>query len=384
MKLNEKLHILNLEDDAYDAELIRATLAAEGIQCEISRVYKKADYIRALEEGGFDLILADYSLPGFDGLAALALAVEKRPGTPFIFVSGVIGEEFAIETLKKGATDYVLKNRLQRLGPAVKRAVLEANERAEHRQAENELRKAHAELERRVEERTAELTRLTASLQEEIARRNQMDEQIKRSLQEKDILLKELHHRTKNNMYVISSLVDLQTAQIEDEALRSVFRDIKNRIQSMALVHEKLYKSKSLSKLKGREYIRDLTSAIMKTYKGMSERIGIELDVEDLDLGIDTAVPAGLVLNELISNSLQHAFPGQRPGKITISLHGTGGTLHMKYRDDGIGLPPDFDISKTGSLGLKLVYNIIYKQLKGKIKTGAGQGTEFEITLQNR
>ena len=380
--MNEKLHILNLEDDVYDAELVHSRLAAEGIQCEVSRVYRKEDYIRALEEGEFDLILADYSLPDFDGLEALAMAIAKRPETPFIFVSGVIGEDFAIETLKKGATDYVLKNRLQRLVPAVRRAVLEAAERAEHRQAEKELRKAHIELERRVEERTAELTRLTASLKEEINRRNYMDEQIKRSLQEKEILLKELHHRTKNNMYVISSLVDLQSAHIQDEALRSIFRDIKNRIQSMALVHEKLYKSKSLSRLKVREYIKDLSSAIMKTYKGMAERVRIELDVEDMDLDIDTAVPAGLALNELISNSLQHAFPGQQPGKISIRLYGTGGMLHLRYSDNGIGFPPDFDISKTSSLGLKLVYNIIYKQLNGKIETRLDR-SEFEITLQH-
>ena len=384
MKLNNKLRILNLEDNPRDTELIQARLDEEGLECEIVRAETKEQYVHALEEGGFELILADYSLPGFDGLTALELAAGKSPEIPFIFVSGVIGEDLAIETLKRGATDYVLKNRLQRLGPAVRRAVLEATEKVERRRAEEELLKAHAELERRVEERTAELSRLAGSLQTEIAERKLVEDQVKKSLKEKEILLKELYHRTKNNMYVISSLIDLQSFHFKGDASMSIFRDIKNRIEAMALVHEKLYKSKSLSSLKAREYIKELAAAVLKTYKGMAERVSFELNVEDLDLSIDTAIPVGLVLNELISNSLQHAFPGQRSGKITISLRESGVGFHLNYLDNGTGLPEDFDIAKTGSLGLKIVYNIICKQLRGAIKIKDGRGTEFAIAFHGK
>ena len=178
MLMNDTLRILNLEDSPYDTELIQARLDEDGIACEIMRVDTKEDYIHALEEIGIDLILADYSLPGFDGISALELAVEKRPEIPFLFVSGVIGEDLAIVSLKRGATDYVLKNRLQRLGPAVRRAILENRERIDRKKAEEELRHAHAELERRVEERTAELFKLTKSLQEEIAERKRAEEEL--------------------------------------------------------------------------------------------------------------------------------------------------------------------------------------------------------------
>jgi diguanylate cyclase (GGDEF)-like protein/PAS domain S-box-containing protein len=167
----KKLAILHLEDNLLDSELVEARLEEAGIPCEIAHAATKEDFIRALEAGGFDLILADYSLPGFDGLAALELASQRHAEVPLIFVSGAIGEDFAIEMVKKGATDYVLKDRLERLGPAVKRAISEAMERAERRTAQEKLREAYAELEQRVEKRTAELTRLNIALTTEISER---------------------------------------------------------------------------------------------------------------------------------------------------------------------------------------------------------------------
>ena len=134
------LRILDLEDDPLDAELIRANLTEGAISCEITRVQTHADFVAALESGGFDLILSDYSMPSFDGLSALRLAREISPEVPFILVSGVIGEDRAIEALKSGATDYVLKQRLERLVPAVRRAVRETQERSERRRAEREIR----------------------------------------------------------------------------------------------------------------------------------------------------------------------------------------------------------------------------------------------------
>jgi PAS domain S-box-containing protein len=149
--MSQHLRILHLEDDPADAELVQATLAAEGVGCHVRVVATREDFVAALEEGGFDVILADFALPGFDGMTALAIVREKHPDLPFLFVSGRLGEEAAIESLRNGATDYVLKNKLSRLVPAVTRALSEASERAELRKAEAELARAYIEIRERAE-----------------------------------------------------------------------------------------------------------------------------------------------------------------------------------------------------------------------------------------
>lgn len=167
------MRILHLEDDSADAELVQAALGADGLACETLRVDSRAAFAAALDEGGFDVILADYSLPGFDGLAAQELAQQRRPEVPFIFVSGTLGEEIAIERLKSGATDDVLKQRLSRIAPAVRRALREAEAQAQRTRAESEIRLLNAHLEHRVEERTRQLV---AANEELAASRAQLDE----------------------------------------------------------------------------------------------------------------------------------------------------------------------------------------------------------------
>jgi DNA-binding NtrC family response regulator len=144
--MKSPLRILHLEDVAFDSELVKSVLAGDGIACEMFRVETRDDFIAAVDRGGFDIIFSDYSLPVFDGLSALAIAREKCPGIPFIFISGTMGEELAIETLKSGATDYVLKNRISRLAPSVRRALEEAKEKSERRKAVKELERSHKQL----------------------------------------------------------------------------------------------------------------------------------------------------------------------------------------------------------------------------------------------
>jgi len=178
---DDPLHILMLEDVATDAELIERELEREEVEFESRRVTTRDAFEQALDAFDPDLILADYSLPSFDGMAALELATEKRPHVPVVFVSGAIGEERAIETLKQGATDYVLKDQLSRLGPAVRRALREAEERRARREAEEALRRAHDELERKVEERTAELRETNAALKDEIEERKRVERALRES-----------------------------------------------------------------------------------------------------------------------------------------------------------------------------------------------------------
>ncbi|HEY9618421.1 MAG TPA: PAS domain S-box protein [Microcoleaceae cyanobacterium] len=173
------LRILLLEDSLLDTELIQAKLTEGGMACELVQVETRTDYQRALETNAFDLILSDYSLPAFDGISALEIARAMCPDVPFIFVSATLGEELAIESLKRGATDYVLKQRLDRLVPAVQRALRETKERIERQRAETALRELAAELERRVEERTAQLAQANESLREEIAERKRTEERLR-------------------------------------------------------------------------------------------------------------------------------------------------------------------------------------------------------------
>lgn len=180
-----RLRILLLEDYPVHADLIQETLAADGVVCELVRVETREDFLIALQQREFDVVLADYSLPMFDGLTALALTRERYPEMPFILVSGKLGEEAAIDSLKSGATDYVLKHRLIRLAPAVRRAVQEAAERMARRQAEATLRRAYDDLERRVQQRTAELALLNETLRGEIAHRKRLENILQ---QERDLL----------------------------------------------------------------------------------------------------------------------------------------------------------------------------------------------------
>lgn len=187
--LKRKLHILNLEDNQGDHELIRAGLLREGMECHIVRIDTKDGFASAIGHGGWDLILADYSLPSFNGLAALKMAKEKCPDVPFIFVSGAIGEEIAIETLKQGATDYVLKDKLSRLPTAIGRALLEVEEQARRKRAERELERYQKHLEELVSERTAELNIVNERLETELAERRSAEEALYRREQEFEALV---------------------------------------------------------------------------------------------------------------------------------------------------------------------------------------------------
>ena len=248
--------------------------------------------------------------------------------------------------------------------------------------AEKRLRQAHAELEAKVEERTAELARANVALKQEITERRRAEEETRASLRDKEILLREIHHRVKNNLQVIHSLLRLQSRQIEDERYREMFRDSQNRIRSMALIHETLYQSKDLANVSFREYVERLMSHLSASYGANRGRIRLGVDADGLMLGIDVAIPCGLIVNELVSNSLKHAFPEDRCGEIRVSLQVTGGSqITLTVSDDGIGLPEDMDFRDSGSLGLHLVTMLVEDQLHGQIELNRAKGTEFRISF---
>ncbi|HUJ89006.1 MAG TPA: histidine kinase dimerization/phosphoacceptor domain -containing protein, partial [Syntrophorhabdales bacterium] len=214
-------------------------------------------------------------------------------------------------------------------------------------------------------------------LMQDVTERRVAEERIRLSLKEKEVLLKEVHHRVKNNLQIISSLLNLQSKYIKDDQALEMFKESRNRIRSMTLIHEKLYRSKDLANIDVAEYIQNLSSNLFRSYS--AGRVSLKTQVDDNLLGIDTAIPCGLIINELVSNSLKHAFP-EKQGEIFVDLHRDDGRFTLIVRDNGVGLPESVDFRNTDSLGLQLVCTLT-DQLDGAIELNRAGGTEFKITF---
>jgi PAS domain S-box-containing protein len=216
----------------------------------------------------------------------------------------------------------------------------------------------------------------------DITERKREEAKLKSSLREKEILLKEIHHRVKNNLQIISSLLNLQSTHIRDPRALEVFKEGQGRVRSMALIHEKLYQSDDLARVDFYEYISNLAAYLFRSYEVNSGAVRLNVESEDVMLGVDTAIPCGLIINELVSNSLKHAFPGGGGGSINIRLRPADSErLTLAVSDDGIGLPPGFDVRNTPSLGLQLV-NTLARQIGGEVEVTDGAGAEFKITFR--
>jgi PAS domain S-box-containing protein len=217
----------------------------------------------------------------------------------------------------------------------------------------------------------------------DITELKQAEEQIKAALREKDVLLKEVCHRTKNNMASICSILRLKSALIEDEQSINILQDIENRISSMALVQEKLYRSEDITNIDLREYVRDLAYEVLKNYQLIPPRVSLKFDVEPVTVSTRTAIPCALILSELLSNAMKYAFPGDKKGEIKIALHTTGdGEIELGVSDNGVGMSNDFDFRKADSLGLKLVIMLAEGQLRGHVALKGDNGTEFLIRFK--
>ena len=225
-------------------------------------------------------------------------------------------------------------------------------------------------------------TRLYDQAQKEIFERTQAETRIREALKEKDVLLKEVHHRVKNNLQVISSLLNLQSIQIKDPETVQLFRDSQNRVRSMALIHEKLYQSHDLARIDFKGYAQSLSSYLMRSFAVEARGVTVRLDVDSIEMGIDQAIPCGLIINELVSNALKYAFPEERKGEVHIQFRRHGDRqFHLIVGDNGIGFPNHLDYQNTSSLGLQLV-NSLASQLGGTIELSRIDGTEFHISFQ--
>ena len=204
------------------------------------------------------------------------------------------------------------------------------------------------------------------------------------ALKEKEVLLGEIHHRVKNNMEIVSSLLELQSADPVDERALQLLRSCQTRIKSMALIHEKLYQSEDLANVDFGEYLRSLVADLYNLYGVRSDHVKLKINVNHILLGIDSAIPSGMIINELVSNSLKHAFPADRHGEISIAFRPDDDSQYrLTVSDNGVGFPDGLDFRNTKSLGLRLV-NALTAQLNGTIEVDRSGGTAFKITFEAR
>jgi two-component sensor histidine kinase len=301
------LRILLLEDSALDAELVTEALIDAGLPVSIERVVSADEFTRAVRDESWDLILADYLLPAFNGLNALEIAQEMARATPFVFVSGALGEEVAVEALKRGATDYVLKDKLDRLPATVLRALAEARERGERKRAQDALQQM-------LDERTA--------------------------------LLHELDHRVKNNLQLLLSLIGIEVRQAEDEQVRQVLGRMKERMQALAAAHRDLYDGQGSTRFDASSFAKGICEELTSSVPDV--RITLEFDVENVDVEAAKAAPMALLFNEIVVNALTHAYK-ERHGKLKLLLRVQDGTLLFQLSDDAFSLEEKEAAQKSAS-----------------------------------
>jgi PAS domain S-box-containing protein len=211
--------------------------------------------------------------------------------------------------------------------------------------------------------------------------RQEAEKRIRSSLAEKETLLKEIHHRVKNNLQVISGLLNLQSHYIDDESVRSIYKESQNRIKTMALIHEELYQRDDLARINLAEYVRDLTQNLLASYMVKKGSVELVLDIPDMELNLDTAIPCGLIVNELVSNALKHAFTEEVAGKIAVSVARDGEVYSLVISDNGKGFPEGVDFRKVKSMGMQLV-TVLAEQLGGNVQYSGTSGSTFTVTFK--
>lgn len=442
------IRALILEDRPEDAELMAHELRRSGFEPQWDRVETESGFLAQLDPLP-DVILADYTMPELDAGRALQLLQERGLDVPFIVVSGTIGEERAVAMMRQGAADYLLKDRLVRLGPAVKHALMENKLRQEKSRTERELQASElrfltfmhhspaltfikdefgrilyvnnasgygaevasrlragdasvfetGEASRTIEEVTpdggqarqmlsfrflfndAAGRKLLGGVSVDITEQKATERALSEALAGKDVLLREVHHRVKNNLQTISSLLNMQAELLPDPAARQALRDAQRRVHSMALIHEQMYGDKDMDEVDFGEYAKRLVRDLFESFGASAARVRLRFALDSVSLTMDQMIPCGLILNELITNSLKYAFPADREGEILVSLRcADGGTVSLVVADNGVGLPPDVEGRRSHSLGTRIV-EILTRQLGGSLDRQSAGGVSSTITF---
>ncbi|MBE9070164.1 response regulator, partial [Leptolyngbya cf. ectocarpi LEGE 11479] len=318
--------VLIVDADSAMRLLLRVAMQREGL--EIIEASSGQECLEIFQQQRPDLILMDAVMPEVDGFTCCTTLRKMAAGgdIPILMITSLDDPDSVNRAFEVGATDYLtkpihwalLRHRVQRL--------------------------------------------------QDMLKRQQAEYQIKVSLREKEALLKEIHHRVKNNLQIISSLLELQSYSIKDRKILDLFRESQNRVRLMALVHEKLYQSNNLGKVSFLEYVKTLSSYLLHSYQVNSNDIEVIINIDDISLDIDTAVPCGLIINELMSNALKYAFSQTKKGIINIETNrATKNQFSLIFQDNGVGISQDLDIYQTETLGLQLVASLA-DQLEGDLE----------------
>jgi two-component sensor histidine kinase/DNA-binding NarL/FixJ family response regulator len=402
MRTKPAVNILIVDDRPENLLTLEAVLRSP--RYKLIKALSGSEALELLPTREFALIILDVQMPHMDGFE-VARRIKRQPqyrDIPIIFITAISKDSIhvfkgyetgAIDYLTKPFEDYVLQSKVAVIVELYEKnleiaeqqhALALANgqmrqEVLERKRAEIALRQAQAGLELKVSERTAALESSNRALQLEILERRRAEARLQASLQEKEVLLKEIHHRVKNNLQVISSLLSLQSDHIEDERMLALFEESRDRIRSMALVHETLYTSTNLSSIDMALYIQRLATQLARSYA--KDGVQVRAEVEAVALNIDTAVPCGLLLNELVSNALKHAFPDGQVGHVAVRLQRLpGGGLRFQVEDNGVGIAADISPATTPSLGLRLV-DALSQQLGASVCLDRARGTTFTIDV---
>ena len=216
----------------------------------------------------------------------------------------------------------------------------------------------------------------------DITEKKQAEQKLKNSINEKEILLKEIHHRVKNNLQVISSILNLQSSFVKEKQTLNILKESQNRIKSMAFIHESLYQNKDFSNVNFSEYVANLCKTLFYTYNTSETFVKLNLEISPIKLSIDNAIPCGLIINELVSNALKYAFPNNRKGKLTIRVFLYKNQLIIEVEDNGVGFPENLNFKNTDSLGLQLVITLV-EQLNAEIQLISKEGCKFAVKINN-
>ncbi len=407
---NEALKMLVIDDTLDNITVMKAVLedAFPGITILAALTGGDGIIIARIEKP--DVVLLDIVMPNIDGFETCRKLKEDEQlkDIPVLFVTAMSTDrESRIRALESGGEAFITKpidaieletqvRAMVKIGTANKRKHSEkellvaqigeqtkelTDELVERQRIENELRDAN----RKQMHLNAAMLNMLEDLKVEIANREKAEEKLKASLDEKEVLIRELYHRTKNNMNLISSYLQLQMMYNPNETTDVVFRDIISRIQSMSLVHQKLYGSQNLSRVNFTDYIRELVGLLFNLTNVNYSKISVSYELEDVELLIDTAIPCGLVTTELVSNCFKHAFPQGREGLINIVLKKDSEKkcIILNISDDGVGLPDGFDLKKSPTLGMVTMIGIIEKQLKGSIEFVNDKGLKCMISFKD-
>lgn len=344
-----QISVLFVEDN----ESIR-TLYLKWLNKRVNRVYFASNGQEGLElylKHKPDLLITDISMPLINGLDMIRKIKLIDPGLYVIVMSAYSFKEYFLEAISLGVNGYLIK-------PV-------------------EPDKLHA-----IVDELAGYILMHKSLEEKEKKRQIAEMNLKRSLEEKEILLKEVHHRVKNNMQIISSILKMQERLINDPKLKTVLGESQNRIRSMALIHENLYRNENLANIKFKNYAQSLVTNISRTYSDLQGKISFNFDIKDVFLPIDVGIPCGLIINELISNSFKHAFSNKDKGMISISLiKESENDFLLSVMDDGVGIDNNFNPQTANSLGMRIVFKLI-QQIEGDLSYDFSEGTKYDIRFK--